>query len=131
MGFIESTLQWVDKMLIADMIRLRDVPKEIRTSGSSVYITALRISNAISGERFVQDLKVLALDIYTMSEDDPQRERLVDVLCDYLSINEHEGEDVLGSFRKDLYPTVLQALQNRENARSAMFRNFRREPANV
>ena len=72
MSFRESTLQWVEKMLLCDMIRLRDVPKEIRTAAGGVYITALRISNSVSAKRFVQDLIVLAQDIYTMPEYNPR-----------------------------------------------------------
>ena len=130
MSFRESTLQWVDKMLLCDMIRLRDVPKEIRTAAGGVYITALRISNSVSVRRFVQDLIVLAQDIYTMPEDNPIRPVLLRHLYDYLSINNYKGEEVLESFRNDLYPEVLQELQRCEKAVGEMLRDFNRKSEN-
>lgn len=131
MDFIESTLQWVDKMLLCDMIRLRDVPKEIRTSSGSIYVTALRISNSVSGERFIQDLKILMQDIYTMPDNNSMKGWLIGLLQDYLNVNDHKGEDIFESFREDMYPEVVQALQDRTDTVKTMFRNFQRQSENA
>lgn len=131
MGFVESTLQWVDNMLLCDMIRLRDVPKEIRTASSGVYITALRMSRSISCERFVQDLKVLALDIYTMPDSAKYKTCLIDLLRDELSMNNYTGVEAYERFREDLYPELIQALQRSQDSVRKLFQDFKRESGTV
>lgn len=122
MNFYESTLQWVNQMLLSDMIRLRDIPKGVRTGSKSFYVTALRISNGLSCERFVQDLKIFTQDIYTLPNDQPIRRSLINTLQNRLEINEYEGEELIESFKKDLYPEVLLELQRSEQAVQTMFR---------
>lgn len=122
MDFYESTLQWACDMLLCDKIRLEDVPKEIRATSGAIYITALRISNIISCERFVQDLTILAQDICTLPPDHPNRHRLIQVLRDRIEINDHKGEDALESFQKNLFPEILQELQRSDAATHEMLR---------
>lgn len=121
MNFYESTLQWVKHMLLSDMIRLKDVPRNVRTGSGSIHVAALRTSNLLSCERFVQDLKILAQDIYSLSDDQLIKSDLVSILQTYLDINDHEGEEALESFQKDLYPEVLLALQRGDQAVQKMF----------
>lgn len=111
MDFCESSLRWTCDTLLCDKIRLEDVPKEIRAASGAVYITALRISNIISCERFVQDLTILAQDICTLPPDHPNRHRLIQVLRDRIEINDHKGEDAFQLFQKGLCPEVLCEIQ--------------------
>lgn len=114
MDFREDTLQWVKKMLLSDMIRLREVPKAIRISSTTVYATALRISNSVGCARFVQDLQILTQDIYTTS-DERICAALISVLQDYININDHIGEEEFERFKSDIYPEVQRELQRTEN----------------
>ena len=59
MDFYESTLQWVKNMLLCDEIRLKDIPYEVRTASSSLYVIAFRISNKVSCKRFIKDIQLL------------------------------------------------------------------------
>ena len=37
MNFRQITLQWIEKMLFYDKIRLKDIPTEIRISSADIY----------------------------------------------------------------------------------------------
>lgn len=114
MDFHESTLQWVENMLLCDEIRLKDIPYEIRTASSSVYVMAFRISNKVSCKRFVNDMQLLCQDIYKMSDKNPMKQELVHTLSQYLSLNDHKGEDIFVDFQENIYEEVLQELRKHD-----------------
>ncbi|MCM1358199.1 MAG: hypothetical protein NC205_06355, partial [Prevotella sp.] len=62
--FVQSTLQWVKNMLLCDEIRLKDIPYEIRTASSSVYVMAFRISNKVSCKSFANEMHIVKQVIY-------------------------------------------------------------------
>lgn len=86
-----SALQWIQNMLLYDEIRLKDIPFEIRSSDRGIYITALRISNKLSCNRYIRDLNILCNDILVLGKSYPYHSCLIDVLNTYLSINDHLG----------------------------------------
>lgn len=112
--FVQSTLQWVEKMLLCDEIRLKDIPYEVRTASSSVYVMAFRISNKVSCKRFVKDIQLLCQDIYRMSDKNPMKQELVHTLSQYLSLNDHKGEDIFVDFQENIYEEVLQELRKHD-----------------
>ncbi len=114
MNFHESTLQWIENMLLCDEIRLKDIPYEIRTASSSVYVMAFRISNKVSCKRFVNDMQLLCQDIYKMSDKNPMKQELVHTLSQYLSLNDHKGEDIFVDFQENIYEEVLQELRKHD-----------------
>lgn len=60
---IQSTLNFIENMLLYDKVRIKDVPLNLRTIKTSLYISALRISRGISQERYIEDLNLLKSDI--------------------------------------------------------------------
>lgn len=70
MNFRQITLQWIEKMLFYDKIRLKDIPTEIRISSADIYIIAFRISRNKTFHQYLQDLEVLCSDLITMENQD-------------------------------------------------------------
>lgn len=116
MDFYESTLQWIKNMLLCDEIRLKDIPYEVRTASSSLYVIAFRISNKVSCKRFIKDIQLLCQDIYKMSNDNPIKTELVHTLSQYLSLNDYKGEKEFVDFQKNIYEEVLQELRKHDCA---------------
>lgn len=50
---------------------------------------------------FVKDIQLLCQDIYRMSDKNPMKQELVHTLSQYLSLNDHKGEDI--SENKKIY----------------------------
>ena len=101
-------------MLLCDEIRLKDIPYEVRTASSSLYIIAFRISNKVSCKRFIKDIQLLCQDIYKMSNDNPIKTELVHTLSQYLSLNDYKGEKEFVDFQKNIYEEVLQELRKHD-----------------
>ena len=64
MNFQQITLQWIEKMLFYDKVRLKDIPTEIRATSADIYIVAFhRNEKSRSNEKqtspdFVKRLKI-------------------------------------------------------------------------
>ena len=70
MNFQQITLQWIEKILFYDKVRLKDIPTEIRATSADIYIVAFRISRNITCQRYLQDLEVLCLDLTAIKNQD-------------------------------------------------------------
>ena len=62
-----ESLEKLEKMILFDIIRLVEIPINIRVSNKSLYIMAFR-ADAISTERYKEDLKLLKSDARYLSE---------------------------------------------------------------
>ena len=62
-----ESLQKLEEMILFDIIRLEEIPISIRVSNKSLYIMAFR-ADAISTERYKEDLKLLKSDARYLSE---------------------------------------------------------------
>lgn len=113
--FRQVTLQWIKNMLLCDEVRLKDIPQEIRSSSSSIYAVAFRMSNTISCKRLVKDLTILCQDIQA-AESREQKDCLVRTLADYMSINDHKQEAEFIEFQENIYEDVLSELRRSQNA---------------
>ena len=43
MNFQQITLQWIEKMLFYDKVRLKDIPTEIRATSADIYLSLIHI----------------------------------------------------------------------------------------
>ncbi len=100
MNFQQITLQWIEKMLFYDKVRLKDIPTEIRATSADIYIVAFRISRNITCQRYLQDLEVLCLDLITMENQDPMKSKLLRILSNALKFMILERNRNLSIFRK-------------------------------
>lgn len=62
-----KSLQKLEEMILFDIIRLEEIPVNIRVSNKGLYIMALR-ADAISSERYKEDLKLLESDALYLKE---------------------------------------------------------------
>ena len=62
-----ESLQKLEEMILFDIIRLEEIPINIQVSNKSLYIMAFR-ADAISTERYREDLKLLKSDARYLSE---------------------------------------------------------------
>ena len=62
-----ESLQKLEEMILFDIIRLEEIPINIRVSNKSLYLMAFR-ADAISTERYKEDLKLLKSDARYLSE---------------------------------------------------------------
>lgn len=62
-----ESLQKLEEMILFDIIRLEEIPINIRVSNKSLYIMAFQ-ADAISTERYKEDLKLLKSDARYLSE---------------------------------------------------------------
>lgn len=62
-----ESLQKLEEMILFDIIRLEEIPINIRVSNKSLYIMAFR-ADSISTERYKEDLKLLKSDARYLSE---------------------------------------------------------------
>lgn len=60
---IQNSMDFIENMLFKNKVRIKDVPFNLRTYKTSLYICGLRISRGISQERYMQDLNLLKNDI--------------------------------------------------------------------
>lgn len=94
-----------------DLLRLKEIPQEIRFSNNIIYITALRISNGISVNRLIEDLEVLCGDICSLNEKNRCSEKLLRIFSAYLNINNYKEEERFVSFQNNICKEILCALQ--------------------
>lgn len=62
-----ESLQKLEEMILFDIIRLEEIPINIRVSNKSLYLMAFR-ADTISTERYKEDLKLLKSDARYLSE---------------------------------------------------------------
>lgn len=118
----QTAVQWIDHMLLKDEIMLKDVPREIRVSSSSIYVTAFRISDKISCKRFIRDLNILCDDLLVLDKDYFYRSNLISTLSTYLSINDHKGDKEFEDFKEYIPETLLCELYCRNRIKTDRIR---------
>lgn len=104
----QEAVQLINDLLLNDRIRLSEIPKELRLSKTSIYSSALRISNGLSCQRYIEDLKILCKDILT-SDINLQRDMKSYLEC-YLLLNNYEGNERFERFKKVVQKKVLSKL---------------------
>lgn len=107
----ESALHLIKYMLLYDRMRLEEIPQSMRIFDSSVYVTAIRVGNGISGERLVKTFKILCNDICSLDKGDKQRMELIRLLFQYLYLNDHKEEECFVNFKKNICPQILHEMQ--------------------
>lgn len=116
MHFRRFTLQWIEKMLFYDKVRLKDIPTEIRMTSADIYIVAFRISRNITCQRYLQDLEVLCLDLTAMKNQDPMKSKLLRILSNALKFHDFGEKQEFVNFQKNMPKILLQQLQAKEQA---------------
>lgn len=116
MNFRQITLQWIEKMLFYDTVRLKDIPTEIRATSADIYIVAFRISRNITCQRYLQDLEVLCLDLTAMKNQDPMKSKLLRILSNALKFHDFGEKQEFVNFQKNMPKNLLQQLQAKEQA---------------
>ena len=102
MNFRQITLQWIEKMLFYDKIRLKDIPTEIRISSADIYIIA---------------------DLITMENQDLMKSKLLRILSNALKFHDFGENQELVDFQKNMPEILLQQLQTKEQAIQDNIRN--------
>lgn len=115
----ESALHLIENMLLYDRMRLEEIPQSMRIFDSSIYVTAIRVGNDISGERFVETFKILCNDICSLDKGDKQRMELIRLLSQYLYLNDHKEEECFVNFQKNICPEILCEMQRNDEIASA------------
>lgn len=116
MHFRRFTLQWIEKMLFYDKVRLKDIPTEIRMTSADIYIVAFRISRNITCQRYLQDLEVLCLDLTAMKNQDPMKSKLLRILSNALKFHDFGEKQEFVNFQKNMPKNLLQQLRAKEQA---------------
>lgn len=116
MHFRRFTLQWIEKMLFYDKVRLKAIPTEIRMTSADIYIVAFRISRNITCQRYLQDLEVLCLDLTAMKNQDPMKSKLLQILSNALKFHDFGEKQEFVNFQKNMPKNLLQQLQAKEQA---------------
>ena len=116
MNFQQITLQWIEKMLFYDKVRLKDIPTEVRATSADIYIVAFRISRNITCQRYLQDLEVLCLDLTAMKNQDPMKSKLLRILSNALKFHDFGEKQEFVNFQKNMPEILLRQLQAKEQA---------------
>ena len=116
MNFQQITLQWIEKMLFYDKVRLNDIPTEVRATSADIYIVAFRISRNITCQRYLQDLEVLCLDLTAMKNQDPMKSKLLRILSNALKFHDFGEKQEFVNFQKNMPEILLRQLQAKEQA---------------
>lgn len=116
MNFRQITLQWIEKMLFYDKVRLKDIPTEIRAISADIYIVAFRISRNKTCHQYLQDLEVLCSDLITMENQDPMKSKLLRILSNALKFHDFGEKQEFVNFQKNMPKNLLQQLQAKEQA---------------
>ena len=116
MNFQQITLQWIEKMLFYDKVRLKDIPTEVRATSADIYIVAFRISRNITYQRYLQDLEVLCLDLTAMKNQDPMKSKLLRILSNALKFHDFGEKQEVVNFQKNMPEILLRQLQAKEQA---------------
>lgn len=120
----EKACRWAMDMLSSGVIRLKDVPRDLRVSCSHIYVTALRVSRAVSCKWFVQDLRLLYLDLLTLDRDTLEWRELMDTFEIELRMHSYKGEKEYVDFEENLREDILRELYR---LRDATQENLRRQ----
>jgi hypothetical protein len=59
---------WIHNIMLSNIIKLKDVPRYIRISVSSAYVTAFRVSR-LSWEQYLENLIILRDDILSLEDE--------------------------------------------------------------
>ena len=116
MNFRQITLQWIEKMLFYDKVRLKDTPTEIRATSADIYIVAFRISRNKTCHQYLQDLEVLCSDLITMENQDSIKSKLLRILSNALKFHDFGEKQEFVNFQKNMPKNLLQQLQAKEQA---------------
>lgn len=116
MHFRRFTLQWIEKMLFYDKVRLKDIPTEIRATSADIYIVAFRISRNKTCHQYLQDLEVLCSDLITMENQDSIKSKLLRILSNALKFHDFGEKQEFVNFQKNMPKNLLQQLQAKEQA---------------
>ena len=116
MNFQQITLQWIEKILFYDKVRLKDIPTEVRATSADIYIVAFRISRNITCQRYLQDLEVLCLDLTAMKNQDPMKSKLLRILSNALKFHDFGEKQEFVNFQKNMPEILLRQLQAKEQA---------------
>lgn len=116
MNFQQITLQWIEKILFYDKVRLKDIPTEIRATSADIYIVAFRISRNITCQRYLQDLEMLCLDLTAMKNQDPMKSKLLRILSNALKFHDFGEKQEFVNFQKNMPEILLRQLQAKEQA---------------
>lgn len=116
MNFRQITLQWIEKMLFYDKVRLKDIPTEIRATSADIYIVAFRISRNKTCHQYLQDLEVLCSDLITMENQDSIKSKLLRILSNALKFHDFGEKQEFVNFQKNMPKNLLQQLQAKEQA---------------
>ena len=116
MNFQQITLQWIEKMLFYDKVRLKDIPTEVRATSADIYIVAFRISRNITCQRYLQDLEMLCLDLTAMKNQDPMKSKLLRILSNALKFHDFGEKQEFVNFQKNMPEILLRQLQAKEQA---------------
>lgn len=114
MHFRRFTLQWIEKMLFYDKVRLKDIPTEIRATSADIYIVAFRISRNKTCHQYLQDLEVLCSDLITMENQDSIKSKLLRILSNALKFHDFGEKQEFINFQKNMPKNLLQQLQAKE-----------------
>ncbi len=116
MHFRRFTLQWIEKMLFYDKVRLKDIPTEIRATSADIYIVAFRISRNKTCHQYLQDLEVLCSDLITMENQDSIKSKLLRILSNALKFHDFGEKQEFVNFQKNMPKNLLRQLQAKEQA---------------
>lgn len=96
-----ESLQKLEEMILFDIIRLEEIPVNIRVSNKGLYIMAFR-ADAISSERYKEDLKLLESDARYLNEIaenlsklHEDMERFITRCWDYQDVLSEEAKETL------------------------------------
>ena len=77
-----ETLQKIEKLLLVNKVRLREIPFEIRVMHKELYVLAFRTDRNISLKRYNKDLKLFESDITSLNCHIKNLNRLYEVMDD-------------------------------------------------
>ena len=114
----ESSLHFLEEMLLYDRIKLSEIPQNIRVSHRPIYISAFRISRdeSIPCDRFINDLELLCSDILSLDKRSKSRKNLIEVLFSQLNFNDHKGEKSFVDFKKNMPKDILYEMRRNRSA---------------
>lgn len=111
---------WIEKLMFDGVLRLSDIPRELRVGCDTFYVAAFRISRNVSETWFVQNLRLLEYDIMSVAKGSSERKRMLDMLSFNLKIGEGKKEVV--DYTKSMDSKILQELSEHQGAKQSMLR---------
>lgn len=114
----QTAESWIEQLMFDGVLRLSDIPRELRIGSDTFYVAAFRISRNISDTWFVQDLKLLEYDIMSVAKGSSKRKKMLDMLSFNLQIGEGKKEVV--DYAKGMDKEILRELSERQGAKQSM-----------